>query len=109
VDRSRRVEAAGDLTDKIVVDCTNPVAPGLQLALGTTTSGGERVAEWAKGAQVVKAFNTTGWMNKMMNFMMTRVMSRKSTSNMFGSMMKKAMDPAIVWAKRKYSLISWFG
>jgi NADPH-dependent F420 reductase len=57
------IEAAGDLTGKIVVDCTNPIAPGLQLALGSTTSGGEQVAEWAKGARVVKAFNTTGWEN----------------------------------------------
>src|SRR3990172_2572188 len=30
------IEAAGDLTGKVVVDGTNPVAPGLQLALGTT-------------------------------------------------------------------------
>ncbi len=57
------IAAAGDLTGKIVIDCTNPVAPGLQLALGTTTSGGEQVAEWAEGARVVKAFNTTGWEN----------------------------------------------
>ena len=57
------LEAAGDLRGKIVIDCTNPVAPGLQLALGTTTSGGEQVAAWAKGARVVKAFNTTGWEN----------------------------------------------
>lgn len=57
------IASAGDFTGKIVVDCTNPIAPGLQLALGTTTSGGEQVAEWAKGAQVVKAFNTTGWEN----------------------------------------------
>jgi NADPH-dependent F420 reductase len=57
------LEAAGDLTGKIVVDCTNPVAPGLQLALGTSTSGGEQVAQWARGARVVKAFNTTGWEN----------------------------------------------
>jgi len=55
--------AAGDLTGRIVVDCTNPIIPGLQLALGTTTSGGEQVAEWAKGARVVKAFNSTGWEN----------------------------------------------
>lgn len=57
------IEAAGDLTGKIVVDCTNPIAPGLQLALGTTTSGGEQVSEWARGARVIKAFNTTGWEN----------------------------------------------
>jgi predicted dinucleotide-binding enzyme len=34
---------------------------GLQgLALGWTTSAAEQVAEWATGARVVKAFNTTG-------------------------------------------------
>ena len=37
-----------------------------------------------------------GGMNKVMRFMMTRLMTRKSASNMFGGMMKKAMDPAIV-------------
>lgn len=57
------IEAAGDLSGKVVIDCTNPIAPGLQLALGTTKSGGEQVAQWAKGARVVKAFNTTGWEN----------------------------------------------
>lgn len=57
------IAAAGDLSGKIVVDCTNPIAPGLQVALGTTTSGGEQVAEWAKEARVVKAFNTTSWEN----------------------------------------------
>lgn len=57
------VLAAGDLSGKIVIDCTNPIAPGLQLALGTTTSGAEQVAGWAKNARVVKAFNTTGWEN----------------------------------------------
>ena len=30
------------------------------LEVGFTTSGAERVAEWAKGAKVFKAFNTTG-------------------------------------------------
>lgn len=30
------------------------------LALGTTTSAGEQVAGWARGAEVVKTFNTVG-------------------------------------------------
>ena len=50
---------AGDLTGKIVVDCTNPIGSD-GLAVGTTTSAGELVARWAKGSSVVKAFNTTG-------------------------------------------------
>ncbi len=37
-----------------------------------------------------------GNMNKLMTFMMTRLMPRKSASSMFGSMMKRTMDPAIV-------------
>ena len=55
------IKAAGNLTGKIVVDCTNPIAPDLKgLSIGTTTSAGEQVARWAEGAKVVKAFNTTG-------------------------------------------------
>ena len=60
------LETSGDLTGKILVDCTNPLvfANGtLQLTMGFTTSGGEQVAQWAKGAKVVKSFNTTGWEN----------------------------------------------
>lgn len=55
------ISAVGDLTGKLVVDCTNPIAPDLKgLTIGTTTSAGEQVAQWARGAKVVKAFNTTG-------------------------------------------------
>ena len=58
------IQTAGNLSGKIVVDCTNPLAPGLRgLALGHTTSGGEQVANWAAGARVVKAFNMTGAKN----------------------------------------------
>lgn len=45
---------------KILVDATNPIAPGLQLAVGGTTSGAELIAQRAPGAHVVKAYNTTG-------------------------------------------------
>ena len=55
---------AGSVADwgqKILVDATNPLAPGLAgLSLGTVTSGAEQIAAAAHGARVVKAFNTTG-------------------------------------------------
>jgi predicted dinucleotide-binding enzyme len=67
------IKNAGDLTGKIVVDCTNPLGPNLtyrrnricdltipRITVGTTSSGGEEVAKWAVGAKVVKAFNTIG-------------------------------------------------
>lgn len=47
---------AGDLTGRVIWDCTNPLKPDLSgLMLGTDTSGGEAVAGWAPGASVVKA------------------------------------------------------
>jgi predicted dinucleotide-binding enzyme len=50
-----------DWQGKILVDATNPLAPGLAgLTLGTTTSAAEQLATQAQGARVVKAFNTTG-------------------------------------------------
>lgn len=56
------IRSCGDLKDKIVVDCTNPLKPDVSgLELGHTTSGAERVAEWAKGAQVFKAMNQVGF------------------------------------------------
>jgi len=53
--------ALGDLSGKTLIDATNPLLQDLSgLALGTTTSGAEQVAGWARGAKVVKAFNTIG-------------------------------------------------
>ncbi len=53
--------ALPDWGGRILVDATNPLAPGLAgLTLGTTTSGAETIAASASGARVIKAFNTTG-------------------------------------------------
>lgn len=54
-------QSVPDWQGKILVDATNPLAPGLAgLTVGTTTSGAEELAKLARGARVVKAFNTTG-------------------------------------------------
>ncbi|MCA9944626.1 MAG: NADPH-dependent F420 reductase [Anaerolineales bacterium] len=57
---SQVTESVTDWQGKIVIDATNPIAPGLQLAVGHTTSAAEQLATHLPGASVVKAFNTTG-------------------------------------------------
>lgn len=57
------VKALGDLSGKSVVDCMNPlgmVDGALGLVVGHSTSGGELVQGWLKGANVVKALNQVG-------------------------------------------------
>jgi 8-hydroxy-5-deazaflavin:NADPH oxidoreductase len=50
-----------DWQGKVLVDATNPLAPGLAgLTVGTSTSGAEMIAAWVPTARVVKAFNSTG-------------------------------------------------
>lgn len=53
----------GDFGGKVLMDATNPLDENLDLTLGHSTSGGERVAELATDARVVKAFCTTGFGN----------------------------------------------
>src|SRR5215469_6195682 len=58
------LQSAGNLTDKIVIDCTNPLKEDLSgLVIGHITSAAEQVAQWAIGAKVCKAFNQTGFEN----------------------------------------------
>jgi len=73
------VKGLGDLSGKIVIDCTNPLtmgSSGLELALGHTTSGGEQVASWAPAASVFKTLNQIGAdnMDKASNFPVRPVM-----------------------------------
>ncbi len=69
------IKSAGPLKDKILIDCTNPLKPGYEgIAVGMNTSASEEIAKMARGAIVVKAFNT----------IFAALMS--SDSRMFGSL-----------------------
>jgi 8-hydroxy-5-deazaflavin:NADPH oxidoreductase len=55
------VQGCGDLSGKILIDCTNPLTPDFtELEVGHTTSGAEQIAQWAQGARVCKAMNQIG-------------------------------------------------
>jgi 8-hydroxy-5-deazaflavin:NADPH oxidoreductase len=60
------IRSMGDVTGKIILDATNPLArgpDGISLEIGHSTSAGEKVQGWAKGASVFKTLNTTGFGN----------------------------------------------
>lgn len=48
---------------KTLVDCTNPVGPGISHSLDSQISGAEKVQEWAGDAEVVKAYTIYGFEN----------------------------------------------
>jgi 8-hydroxy-5-deazaflavin:NADPH oxidoreductase len=60
------IRAMGDLSGRILLDATNPLAmgpDGLGLEFGHSTSAAEKVQGWAKGASVFKTLNSTGFGN----------------------------------------------
>jgi 8-hydroxy-5-deazaflavin:NADPH oxidoreductase len=54
---------AEELKGKILVDCTNPVGPGLSHGLNNAQSGSELLQQLAPEAKVVKAFTIYGFEN----------------------------------------------
>jgi len=54
---------ARELAGKVLVDCTNPVGPGLRHGLESVESGSERVQKLLPAARVVKAFSIYGFEN----------------------------------------------
>ena len=48
---------------KVLVDCTNPVGPGISHGLESKISGAEQVQKWAPDARVVKAYTIYGYEN----------------------------------------------
>ena len=60
------IRSLGNINGKIILDATNPLArgpDGISLEIGHSTSAGEKVQGWAKGASVFKTLNTTGFGN----------------------------------------------
>ncbi len=51
-------EVGSSIQGKTLVDVTNALTEDMQLASGCTTSGAEHLQQIARGARVVKAFNT---------------------------------------------------
>jgi|SRR5215469_4023016 len=48
------------LDGKVVMDASNPIGSDLSVQVPPAGSAGQQVAQWGKGARVVKAFNTIG-------------------------------------------------
>jgi 8-hydroxy-5-deazaflavin:NADPH oxidoreductase len=60
------IRSLGNVDGRIILDATNPLvrgADGITLEIGHSTSAGEKVQGWAKGASVFKTLNTTGFGN----------------------------------------------
>ncbi|MEO0789210.1 MAG: NADPH-dependent F420 reductase [Bacteroidota bacterium] len=60
---SQKVLESLSFHGKTLVDCTNPVGPGISHGLDSKISGAEKVQEWAKDAVVVKSYTIYGFEN----------------------------------------------
>ncbi|MCG3174399.1 MAG: hypothetical protein GMKNLPBB_02633 [Myxococcota bacterium] len=56
-------DMADKLSGKILVDCTNPVGPGLSHGLKSVRSGSEAIQSLVPAARVIKAFSIYGYEN----------------------------------------------
>lgn len=56
-------QLADALAGKVLIDCTNPVGPGLTHGLGSARSGSQTLQDLAPEAKVVKAFTIYGFEN----------------------------------------------
>ena len=52
-----------DFKGKPLIDCTNPVGPGISHGLDSKISGAEKISEWATNARVVKSYTIYGFEN----------------------------------------------
>ncbi len=60
---NERILQSLKFSGKVLVDCTNPVGPGISHGLESKISGAEKVQEWASDALVVKSYTIYGFEN----------------------------------------------
>ena len=90
------IKSCGDLSGKIVIDATNPIAKDFSGLVDVNgKSAAEAIAVWAPGAYVVKAFNTIGY-----NVMQNPVFDQHHATLLVASDHEVARDAAITLAKQ---------
>lgn len=107
-----------DLKGKIVIDANNPIKPDFSgVEVFENSSAGEKVAEWAKGARVVKTLNQIGFalMDAPKVAAGTPVMfvagdddaAKKTVSGLVGSLGFNAVDCGALSMSRYLEALAW--